>query len=242
MAEINLFRYIPGRSVLHALDPRSKLVSLFVLSFGVGCAQSRTDIFILSSLLGLAVACSRLPLGVFLRELRSLAWLILAALVLPIIGPSQPVPAAFAAGLLMAWRLLAALVIGLLLTGTTSATMLRAAIFWLLQLLPGFPARRVATMFSMVLTMVPLIFDQAVTIREAELSRGIDQSRNPLRRLSYLCWPILRQTFQRADELILAMESRCYQENPIRHDFQQRWSDIGILGLVMSVTLFVLLR
>ena len=224
------------------MEPRFKLVSLLVLSFGVGCAQSRIDLLLLSSLLGLAFICSRLPLGALLRELRSFAWLILAALILPVIGSPQSFPTAWATGVLTAWRLLAALMMGLLLTGTTSATMLRAAVYWLLRLLPGFPARRVATMFSLVLTMVPLILDQAVTVREAEVSRGIDQSPNPLRRLAYLCWPILRQTFQRADELILALESRCYQENPIHHDFQQRWSDIGMLGLVVGVTLFVLLR
>jgi energy-coupling factor transporter transmembrane protein EcfT len=244
MAEINLFHYFPQDSLLHRMDPRLKIVGVVLLSVTVGLAGSQADLWSVSVFLGAAVFLARLSLWVLLREMRYFAFLVIAAVIIQAVG--RPGPLLFAwlpgftragltAGLLFAWRLLAMVVVGLVLTGTTQLTELKTAIYWWLQPLPGRMAVRLATMFSLTLALIPLIFDQAAAVREAQISRGIEQVKNPWRRLSCLVWPVLRETFRRADELILAMESRCYSEERSQPVFSGTSFDVGLLGALLVV-------
>jgi energy-coupling factor transporter transmembrane protein EcfT len=118
-------------------------------------------------------------------------------------------------------------------------TEIRGAIYWFLRSLPFVPAARIATMFSLALTLIPLIFDQAATIREAQIARGIELVGNPLKRLYCLAWPVMRETFYRADELIMALESRCYSENRTIPVFSGTVYDSWALAGVIIITVLV---
>jgi energy-coupling factor transporter transmembrane protein EcfT len=220
MAELNLFHYLPGHSLLHRMDPRRKVAAVALLSVTVGLAESKADLLIVTLFIISAAYLSRLTFRLFLEELRRFTLLIVATILIQAWGgPGAAVPfipclsqAGLMTGALFAWRLVMVVIIGLLLTGTTRLVEIRGAIYWFLRLLPLVPAARVATMFSLTLNLIPLIFDQAATVREAQLVRGIGLVKNPLKRLYCLVWPVMRETFGRADELILALESRCYSE------------------------------
>jgi biotin transport system permease protein len=244
MVELDLFHYLPRRSPLHRTDARLKLVAATLLSLTAGLSRSSFDIGVVSVFLGGAVWLARLPVGLLLGQLRRFAFIIGATITIQAVGhPGTPLVAGLpgitraglAVGLLMAWRLGAVIVTGLLLTGCTQLTETRAAVYWFLRPFSGKGAARVATMFSLVLTLIPLIFDQAATIHEAQLSRGAALVKNPWRRLRWLVWPVLRETFRRADDLILAMESRCYNEERTQPEFGGARMDAGLLGLVLVV-------
>jgi biotin transport system permease protein len=244
MAEINLFHYFPQGSLLHRMDPRLKVVGVIPLSVAVGLAGSRADLWLVTFSLVAAILLARLPVRLLLREMRRFTFLVIAAVIIQAAGKSGPLLFAWlpgitqtglTAGLIFAWRLGAAVAVGLVLTGTTQLTELRMALYWWLQPLPGKTAARLATMFSLTLALIPLIFNQAAVVREAQISRGIEQVKNPWRRLSCLVWPVLRETFRRADELILAMESRCYSERRSQPVFSGTPFDVGLLGVILVV-------
>jgi energy-coupling factor transporter transmembrane protein EcfT len=242
MVELNLFHYLPRHSVLHRMDARLKLAGVAFLSVAVSLSTGKVDLFLVTIVLAGAVGLARLPVGLFLGELWRFAYLIAATFVINVIGSSGAplfpwlpgiTRAGLIAGLIWVWRLCAVLVIGLLLTGSTQLSELRAAVFWYFRPLPGRAAARLATMLSLTLSLIPLIFDQAATIREAQLSRGVALVKNPLRRLRYLVGPLLRETFRRVDELVLAMESRCYNEERTQPAFEGTVWDTGALGLAL---------
>ena len=66
---------------------------------------------------------------------------------------------------------------------------------------------------GLILRFVPLIFHQAGEIAEAQKARGVENRKNPVYRLTKLAFPILRRTFERADNLVAAMEARAFTEN-----------------------------
>jgi len=66
---------------------------------------------------------------------------------------------------------------------------------------------------GLILRFVPVILDQARETAEAQKARGVENHKNPVYRLIKLGFPLLRRTFERADDLVVAMEARCFTEN-----------------------------
>jgi energy-coupling factor transporter transmembrane protein EcfT len=58
-----------------------------------------------------------------------------------------------------------------------------------------------------------VILNQARETAEAQRARGVANRKNPAYRLTKLGLPLIRRTFENADRLVTAMESRCYSEN-----------------------------
>jgi energy-coupling factor transport system permease protein len=105
-------------------------------------------------------------------------------------------------------------------------------------------------MISIALRFIPTLFEDFDHIRKAQLSRGAVFSRGgPIRRAKTLlpCLvPLFAQSFRHAEDLALAMESRCYHGGSNRthyHLLKIRTSDIvascccGVLLVVMIVWL-----
>jgi energy-coupling factor transporter transmembrane protein EcfT len=67
-------------------------------------------------------------------------------------------------------------------------------------------------MMGLVLRFLPLLLDQAREIAAAQRARGVENRKNPLYRLRLATVPLMRRSFQRADELAMAMAARCYSE------------------------------
>jgi energy-coupling factor transporter transmembrane protein EcfT len=116
-------------------------------------------------------------------------------------------------GALVCWRLVIVIITGLAFVLTTRPSEIKAAVEWVLRPFPFVPAKRIATMMSLIVRFMPVIFHQAKETLDAQRARGVENRKNPVYRLVKLGIPILRRTFERADKLALAMEARCYSEN-----------------------------
>jgi len=66
---------------------------------------------------------------------------------------------------------------------------------------------------GLILRFVPVIFHQAGEIAAAQKARGVENRKNPVFRLAKLAFPLMRRTFERADNLVAAMEARGFTEN-----------------------------
>jgi energy-coupling factor transporter transmembrane protein EcfT len=72
-------------------------------------------------------------------------------------------------------------------------------------------------------------------MREAQGARCVELRRNPVKRLSFLVFPFFGRTLRRADEMVWAMEARCYAEERTRVVFQARKRDWGITAACGAV-------
>lgn len=220
--------YIPGDTVVHRLDPRAKLLFVFGLmtlifmSDGIG-----GNFFLLVFVLG-AVRVTGLSWKAFFRSARPVLWFIALTAVLHLVLTrggetvfSLPFLTVHEEGirqaLLTANRLFLLAAAASLLTVTTTPIDLTDGIERLLSPLARlrFPAHELALMMSITLRFIPVLWEETERIRMAQTARGADfESGFFLRRLkSYIpvLIPLLVASFRRADELSMAMESRCYR-------------------------------
>jgi energy-coupling factor transporter transmembrane protein EcfT len=67
-------------------------------------------------------------------------------------------------------------------------------------------------MMGLILRFVPVILDQARETAEAQKARAVENRKNPVYRLTKFGFPLIRRTFERADDLVVAMEARAFSE------------------------------
>lgn len=139
----------------------------------------------------------------------------------------------FTSGSLVSLRFLVVMLLGLILTATTRSMEIKAAVQWFFKPVPFIPENRVAVMVGLALKFIPLILDNAKEVTHAVNARCGNLRKNPVRRLINLSWPLLKKTFQSADDLSLAMQARCYSE----HRTDPRFSPNGKEGWIVGLTL-----
>ena len=76
MDNMILGRYIPGDSIIHRLDPRSKLLAMFLLIVISFWANNPVTNLLLFVVTGIFISLSGVPLSFFIKGLRSMFFLI----------------------------------------------------------------------------------------------------------------------------------------------------------------------
>jgi len=249
VAEIVLFHYREGNSIIHRMDVRFKLISLILITSVCLNAGIYSLIFLTLFIALLLIVC-RLPVNAAVSNLK--VFLILASFVLIARGFTTPGPLipgmewlgvtqeGLIEGSLFAWRFLLVILIGSLFIVTTPVSRVKAAVEWFLKPVPFIPSERVGFMVSLTLRFIPVILDQEEEISQAQKARCIEKRKNPFYRLSALSLPLIRKTFERAEEVALAMEARCYSERPAPLKLKATIRD-WIMFAVIVIVSFVLL-
>ena len=249
MAELNVFGYRHGHSLLHRLDVRSKLICLFLLTSSVVAASPAA----MGPLTLLAVVLwggLHLPLRLLGREMRLfLIFLLVVFTVRALVTPGtllfawhglQVSREGLQAGAAVVWRLLVILVLGMVFVTTTRPSHLKAATQWLLRPVPFVSGRKAATMVGLMVRFIPVLHQQVRETQSALAARGGGCRRLFPGRIRYLLLPTMRRVVLAADQLSLAMLARGYQEK--RSDPELRFSSADALALLaMGTTLVVTL-
>lgn len=250
MAEINIFHYIPKKTIIHAMDGRIKLVCMILFAVAAGSADDPLELIVLSLVLLMAYRVAGLSFKNLLNEIRYFYLLIsIIILVHSLTVPGTPIDGipihgvtweGLNSGLYFGWQLILMILLSIIMTGTTPLSLFKNVIEWFLRPVPLISETRVATMFSLTFVLIPLIFDQASEMVEAQKSRCIDERKNPVGRMVFLIRPLLLHTLMRAEEMVLAMESRCYSEVRTPMLFKTAWYDWLILCFSASICVMIL--
>ena len=249
MAELTAFGYFSGSTLLHLLDARFKLLFIILLSLVI-LHLHFIPMGIISGLLLVVILFTRLPLFQMLKELRYFFVLLIfvfAARVLSTGGDSLIdlkllviTSQGLWAGALVSWRLALVVLLAFTIISTTLPTDIKAAVQWYLKPVPWIPEKKVAIMMGLILRFVPVIFDQAAETVEAQNARCVQNRKNPVYRLIKLGFPLIRRTFERADDLVAAMEARGFNEKRTDPQLISRRHDWIALIVVTGVCLAVI--
>ena len=242
MGELTAIGYTPKDSFIHRLDPRTKQVMLLLLG-GLGAGAGVTFLGLLSVCLAICGHAAGLTVRRVVREIRYFLFLLAFVFLARCISfsfswpPVVRVDAVMDAAL-VCWRLLVFVGMGLLLVATTRIAHIRAALVWFLDPVPGIDARKAATMVGLLVRFLPLILFQTAEMADAQRARGIERCHNPYRRLRWFAIPLFRRIFLGADELTVALEARCYNDNRTLPELVFTRLDHVALGaaLLMAVT------
>lgn len=224
---IVLGQFVPGDSPVHRLDPRTKILAMIayiVLVFLVRAMPvfAVPLLFVLGALL-----VSGVPARYALSSLRPMRWLIAFMFLINLFFTqgervlfSWWIVRVTAEGLRQAvfisLRLILLVAGTSLLTLTTSPIALTDGLERLLKPLKRirFPAHELAMMMTIALRFIPTLLEETERIRKAQMARGADFETGGLlaraRAMVPLLVPLFVSAFRRADELAMAMESRCY--------------------------------
>lgn len=225
--DITLGQYYPGNSVIHRLDPRTKLVLMIAFIVAVFLVKS-LYLFILPAVFVVVVtALSGVPLSYVFKALKPIRWILIFMFVINLLMVRT-------GRTLVEWWIIKITTDGvlqavyisirlmLLVTGTSLMTLTTTPIALtdglekLLSPLKAvkFPAHELAMMMTIALRFIPTLLEEADKIMKAQLSRGADfESGNIFKRARSMVpvlVPLFVSAFRRADELAMAMESRCY--------------------------------
>ncbi len=253
LRNITIGQYMARDSIIHNLDPRIKIVITIMMITALFFIDtfSGYGLFFLSVLV--IIYLSRIPLIRIIRGLKPVLFLVLLTLILHIFftrggeviwqwGFISIEAEGLYTGLFMVTRIILLIMFTSLLTLTTSPLELTNGIEYLLSPLKrvGVPASELAMMMTIALRFIPTLLEEADKIMKAQMARGADfESGNLVKRarnLIPLLVPLFISAFRRADDLALAMESRCYHGGEGRtrlHELKVRAGDFIALALAL---------
>ena len=257
MNSISLGQFIPGDSFIHRLDPRCKIVSSIVLLTGLFMASSPLDFIFWAALLAALSRMSQISMSTILRSARSIRFLIIITVILNILWTpgSELIRFGFiritTEGLILSFsmgmRLYFLVVFAGMLMMTTSPMSFSDGLERLLSPLArfGLPVSEMAMMMTIALRFIPTLFEETGRILKAQISRGADfESGGLIKRVSSfipVLIPLFVLVFQRAENLAVAMESRCYLPGARRTRLNPLvWSSSDSIALI-SLLLFIAL-
>lgn len=255
LTDITIGQHIPGNSIIHRLDPRIKIIITIILI---------TALFLVADFIGFGfylvfivaiIIASKLPVKRVLKGLKPIFFLVIITLLLHVFltkGGTVYWQWKFISiegeglftGFFMVSRILLLIMFTSLLTLTTSPLQLTDGIEYLLHPLKrfGVPAGELSMMMTIALRFIPTLLTEADKIMKAQMARGADfESGNIIQKaksLIPLLVPLFISAFRRADDLALAMESRCYRGGESRtrlHELEIKKRDIIALTLSLII-------
>ena len=266
LKDITLGQYFPGSTVVHRLDPRTKLLMGGLYIVALFLAKWWVSYGLMLAFLVTAVVLSRIRPKALFRGLKPLLIIIIFTALINLFYSDGQVLVQFwifritREGILQAVFLvlrIMMLVMGtFLLTYTTSPIALTDGLESLLGPLKKirFPVHELAMMMSIALRFIPTLIEETDKIISAQKARGADfETGNLFRRAKALVpilVPLFVSAFRRADELATAMECRCYHGGEGRTKMKQlhyRLRDVvtlllgaALLGGVITLRCFKL--
>ena len=227
LKDITLGQYFPGKSPIHRLDPRTKLIALVVYIVALFLAVSWISYGVMLLFLAVCVAISKIPLKALVRGMKPLVFILIFTGVLNIFfTPGETELVSFwviritLEGVIKAFfmmlRIMMLITGTFLLTYTTSPIALTDGLESLLGPLKviRLPVHELAMMMCIALRFIPTLIEETDKIMSAQKARGADFESGSLmsrvKALVPILVPLFISAFRRADELATAMECRCY--------------------------------
>lgn len=226
LKDITIGQYVKGDSILHRLDPRTKIfgmlaimVALFLVNNWIGLVYAAVVVFAV-------LFASQVPLKFYIRGVKPLRWILLFTAAIQIfLTPGEIIwqwgilhitAEGVRLAIFMCVRLVLLVMTTSVLTLTTTPIVLTDAVENLLSPFKriGVPAHELAMMMTIALRFIPLLADETEKIMAAQKARGAAFDEGGLmdraRALLPILVPLFLSAINRASELAMAMEARCY--------------------------------
>ena len=226
LRDITIGQYYPADSVIHKLDPRTKLMATMIYILSLFIFRSLAGFAAVTLGLFLVILLSKVPIGYLVKGLKAIVVILLITVIFNLfLTPGETIwsfwklriteeglrNAAF-----MTVRLIYLILGSSILTLTTTPNQLTDGLEKSLRPLNKIrvPVHEIAMMMSIALRFIPILIEETDKIMKAQLARGADfESGNLVKKAKAmvpLLVPLFISAFRRANDLALAMEARCY--------------------------------
>lgn len=257
--DITLGQYYPEQSVIHRLDARTKILGTLLYIIEIFLVNSFAGFGLVILALGVLIGISRVPVRFIFKGLKAVVFIILLTFVLNLFMFDGTVLwhwkfltityEGLYRSCFMALRLILLIIGTSMLTLTTKPMELTDGLEKLLKPFNrlGLPSHEIALMMSIALRFIPTLLEETDKIMKAQQARGADfESGNLIQRVKNMIpilIPLFVGSFRIAQDLALAMESRCYHGGVGR----TRMKEIvfsrrdGVAGVLLAVFLGIVI-
>ena len=228
LKDITLGQYFPGNSIIHLLDPRTKLIMLVVYIVALFMATGWVAYGVLFAALVWVIRVSTIPVKSIIKGMKPLVVILIFTGLLNLFFTQEGkllvdvwVIQIYSGGVsraaMMVARILMLITCTFLLTYTTSPIALTDGLEALRNPLKkgGGPVHELSMMMCIALRFIPTLIEETDKIMRAQKARCADFENGSLieraKALIPILVPLFISAFRRADELATAMECRCYQ-------------------------------
>ena len=224
--DITLGQYYPVDSIIHRLDPRTKLFGTMVFIVSLFMADSLWGYLAATAVLAAVVRCSNVPFKFMVKGLKAVVFLLIISVSFNLfLTPGTPLVQfwifkitreGIRLAVFMGLRLIYLVIGSSVMTLTTTPNQLTDGLEKSLGFLNkvGVPVHEVSMMMSIALRFIPTLIEETDKIMSAQKARGADFDTGNLlqkaKALVPLLVPLFISAFRRADELAIAMECRCF--------------------------------
>ena len=230
MNHIPTSMYYPGDSVIHQMQPLSKLICFILMVVAVILSGTVPEYIIMGAFTVFLIWLTKLPPKMALGSVRRLVifFIVIVAMNFCFYGQDdaliqfgffKPSLSGLSQGITIVIRVVILLIMGNILVLTTAPLALTMSLEYLFAPLRIFkvPVDQIAMILSVAIQFIPTLFEETDQIRTAQTARGARFDSKRIRDKAYavlpLVIPIFLSAFKRADELSTAMEARGYRVN-----------------------------
>ncbi|MDD3251176.1 MAG: energy-coupling factor transporter transmembrane component T [Lachnospiraceae bacterium] len=224
--DITLGQYYPVDSLLHRMDPRTKLFGTLVFIISLFMANSIVAYVVATVFLISAVRLSKVPFKFIVRGLKAIVFLLLISVSFNLfLTPGtvifqiwflkltwEGLRIAGFMGLRLIYLVLGSSIMTLTTTPNELTDGLEKSLGFLNKI--GVPVHEISMMMSIALRFIPILVEETDKIMKAQMARGADfESGNLIQKAKSmvpLLVPLFISAFRRATDLAMAMEARCY--------------------------------
>lgn len=224
--DITIGQYYQADSVIHRMDPRTKIVGTIAFIVSLFLANNCIGYLVAATFLVTVIKVSKVPFRFMVRGMKSVVFLLLITVVFNLfLTPGTPLvkfwkltitQEGLRHAVYMAVRLTFLILGSSIMTLTTTPNNLTDGLEKLLSPLKiiRVPVHEVAMMMAIALRFIPILLDETDKIMKAQIARGADFETGNLikkaKNMVPLLVPLFISAFRRASDLAMAMEARCY--------------------------------
>lgn len=224
--DITIGQYYPADSVIHRLDPRTKLVGTLVFLISLFVFRSFAAYAVATVFLAGVIKVSKVPFKFMVKGLKAIVILMMITVVFNMfLTPGEPLFSVWkltitregvVQAVFMALRLIYLIIGASIMTLTTTPNQLTDGMEKGLRPLNKIhvPVHDIAMMMSIALRFIPILLDETDKIMKAQMARGADFESGGIiqkaKNMVPLLVPLFISAFRRANDLAMAMETRGY--------------------------------
>ena len=227
LRDITLGQYYQTDSVIHRLDPRTKLIGTICFIISLFIVDNFIGYLLAGAFLFAVIRMSKVPFKFMVRGMKAIVFLLVIAVVFNLfLTPGEVIwsfwklqitKEGIRLAAFMGIRLCFLIMGSSIMTLTTTPNHLTDGLEKLLGPLKVLkvPVHEIAMMMSIALRFIPILLEETDKIMKAQIARGADfESGNLIKKVKSLVpllVPLFISAFRRANDLAMAMEARCYR-------------------------------
>ena len=258
LRDITLGQYYPADSIIHKLDPRTKLFATLIYIISLFVFKGLPAFILAAIFLVVLIKLSKVPFSYMVKGLKTIVLIMLFAAVFNLfLTPGTKLVSfwiftityeGLKNAVVMMVRLIFLIIGTSLMTLTTTPNELTDGLEKALSPLKYIkvPVHEIAMMMSIALRFIPILIEETDKIMKAQMARGADFEHGNLiqkaKNMVPLLVPLFVSAFRRANDLAMAMEARCYRGGegrtkmkPLHYQKRDRMAYLTLLVYLAAV-------